>query len=91
MGILEVDYDDIVYFTDFNYESAIIGIDIYNRVVYDYHKMIKWLVENEEFSEEEAVDWVEYNTIRSLPYIDSQTNGKAPIIVYSLDCVENMN
>ena len=83
--------DGIVYFTDFNYDSAIIGIDTYNRVIYDYYKMIDWLIENEEFTEEDAVEWIDYNTIRSLPYIDGQTNGKAPIIIYSIDYVENMN
>lgn len=32
-------------------------------------------------SEEEAIDWVNYNTIRALPYM----GDRAPIIMYSLE------
>lgn len=57
-----------------------IGVDVNNRAVYDYQKMIEWLVINEEFTDEEAADWIDYNTIRSLPY----AGDDAPIIMHSL-------
>lgn len=66
--LLDNGYDDVIFFTDFGYDSALIGVDVNNRAVYDYQKMIKWLVINEEFTDEEAADWIDYNTIRSLPY-----------------------
>ena len=78
-------YDDVVYFTDFSYDDAIIGIDSNNRLVYDYSKMVEWLIREEEFSDQDAMEWIDYNTIRALPYIDNQTDGKAPIIVYPID------
>ncbi len=83
--LLESGYEDTVYFTDFGYDDAIIGIDVDNRAVYDYCKMVNWLIEEEEFSEQDAIEWIDYNTIRALPYIDSQTNGKAPIIMHPID------
>ena len=42
--------------------------------------MVEWLVETEGFTIEEAVEWIEYNTIRALPYMEEG----APIIMYPL-------
>lgn len=41
-------------------------------------KMAWWLMKNWECTYEEAVDWIEYNTIRSLPYV----GDGAPIVVH---------
>jgi hypothetical protein len=43
--------------------------------------MIKWLVNNEEFTEEEAIEWIDYNTIRALGYMGEN----APIVMYPLE------
>lgn len=80
--LLDNGYDDVIFFTDFGYDSALIGVDVNNRAVYDYQKMIEWLVINEEFTDEEAADWIDYNTIRSLPY----AGDDAPIIMRPLYC-----
>lgn len=79
----EMGFEDSVYFPDFN-DECIIGIDTNGRVVYNYEKMVAQLLE-EGMDDIEAIDYLEYNTIRSLPYIDYQTENKAPIIVYSCD------
>jgi hypothetical protein len=42
--------------------------------------MVEELMEDEECSYEEAVEWIDYNTIRALPYAGE--NG--PIIMYSI-------
>jgi hypothetical protein len=60
------------------FASAFIGVRIDNRAVYDYNKMVESLMEEEDASYEDAVDWISYNTIRSLPYL----YDKAPVIVY---------
>ena len=60
--------------------SAIIGYTIDGRVVYDFNKMIEELMYDEGWNYEDSVEWIEYNTIRSLPY----AGEKAPIIMYSL-------
>ena len=43
-------------------------------------KMLKYLVEYEDMSYEEAADYVCYNTLRALPYI----HGNKPIVMYPL-------
>lgn len=78
--ILEAGYDDVVVFDNYSYDSALIGVTTDNRAVYDFDGMVQWLVETEDMTPEEAVDWIEYNTIRSLPYV----GDAGPIIVYRL-------
>jgi len=48
------------------------------RAVYDYGLMIEWLMKEKGFSEEEAVEWIDYNTIGVLPYGSTDT----PVILY---------
>ena len=67
--------------TNYSYDDALIGISDDNRAVYDYNKMVEWLVKTEGFTEEEAMEWIDYNTIRALPYAGS----KAPIIMFPLE------
>ena len=43
--------------------------------------MVEWLVETKGFTYYEAVEWIEYNTIRALPYMGED----APIIMYRLE------
>lgn len=57
---------------------AIIGYTEDERLVYDYDKMVRWLAKKESWDEVEAIEWIDYNTIRTIPYMGE----KAPIIVY---------
>lgn len=75
--ILENGYEDVKILTNYSYDDAAIGITEDNRVVYDFDKMIEWLMKIENFTYEEAVEWIEFNTIRALPYMGE----KAPIIM----------
>lgn len=79
--ILNAGYEDVTYLTNYSYDDALIGISDDNRAVYDYDKMVKWLIEKEDFTEEEAIEWIDYNTIRALPYMGE----KAPIIMYPIE------
>ena len=74
------EYEDVVIFSNPDYASAFIGISEDGRAVYDYEKMIDYLMEKEKWSDNEAVEFIEYNTIRALPYMGEN----APIIVYPL-------
>ena len=67
--LLENGYEGVKYLTDFSYDTALIGVTHDDRAVYDYDLMVEWLMEDQGFTEEEAVDWIDYNTIRSLPYM----------------------
>ena len=68
-------------FDNASYDNSIVGVTTDRRVVYDYNKMIAELMEDEGWSYDDAVDWIEFNTIRSLPYAGEM----APIIMYGLE------
>lgn len=78
--LLENGYQGVVYLTDESYDDALIGVTDGGRAVYDYEKMIQWLIEKDEMTAEEAIEWIDYNTIRALPYFGEN----APIIMYPL-------
>ncbi len=64
--------DEAVVFENPSYETAIVGYDVHsNRIIYDYELMIDYLVENEQMNEDKAVEFIDYNTIRSLDYIEN--------------------
>ena len=78
--LLEAGYEGIKFFVNYSYDDALIGVSDDGRAIYDYEKMIEWLMDEEDWSDEEAVDWIEYNTLRVLPYLGEG----APIIMYPL-------
>lgn len=78
--ILDAGFEDVKYLVNYSYDGALIGISEDNRAVYDFEKMCEWLVKEEGFDEIEAIEWIEVNTLRALPYM----GDKAPIIMYPL-------
>ena len=56
-----------VYFTNPNYASAIIGISTEGNVVYSYERMIDYLMKTDDMTYEDAVDWIDYDVVRSIP------------------------
>jgi hypothetical protein len=65
-------------FEDHAFDNSIIGTTFDGRAVYDYDKMVKELMEDEHWSEEDATEWIEYNTLRALPYMGKD----APVVAY---------
>ena len=59
---------EIPMFDSPSYDTAIIGLSINNEVVYDYDLMVDYLVKQDNCTVEDAIDFIEYNTIRALPY-----------------------
>ena len=78
--LIDNGYEGTVYLTNYSYDTALIGVSQDGRAIYDYGLMVEWLVTEEDFTEEEAVEWIDFNTIRALPYMGNE----APIIMYSL-------
>ena len=78
--LLDAGYDDVLILTDYSYDDALIGVTEDNRAVYDYDKMLDWLCGVEGFFYNDAVEWLEYNTIRAIPY----AGDKAPIIMHKI-------
>ena len=61
--------------------KPLMGISEDGRVIYNYEQMVFCLVDDDGMSEEEAADFISYNTVRALPYM----GPKGPIILYPLD------
>lgn len=78
--ILDAGFENVVILRDFSYDSALVGISDDNRAIYDFYKMVEWLMEERGWSAEESIDWVCYNTMRAIPYMGEG----APIIMYRL-------
>ena len=77
----EMGYEDLVVFEHPSYDSAIIGVNSdYTRAVYSFEKMVECLMKEDGMEYEEAVEFIEYNTLRALPYFP---NG--PIVVYGIE------
>lgn len=78
--LLDAGYEDVKYLVNYSYDDALIGVSEDGRDIYDFEKMVDWLIKEEGFDDNEAVEWIEYNTLRALPYM----GGDAPIIMYPL-------
>ena len=77
-ALVGMGFEESIVLENPDYINAVIGYDEDGRVIYDYWKMIECLQE-EGMTEEEATDFIYYNTVRALPYM----GPKAPIIMYS--------
>lgn len=73
------------------YKKAIVGVtEDKCHIVYSYNKMVESLADSymkESYDENrdyvtEAMEWIDYNTIRSIPYLPE--NYK-PIIIYDVE------
>lgn len=78
--LADLGYTDSIVFENPDYDAAIIGVSSDDRVIYDYDEMIAYLMCEDSMTIEEAMDFIDYNTLRALPYAG---NG-APIIMYKL-------
>lgn len=72
-------YESVLVFENPSYESAFIGVSHDERAVYDYDKMLACLMDEDGMTMEEAAEFIDFNTVRSLPYYSD-----SPIIVYGL-------
>lgn len=73
-------HEDAIVLENYSYDDALVGVTEDGRAVYDYTKMVDWLMMTQGFDQDEAVEWIEYNTIRALPYMGEL----APVIMYPL-------
>ena len=77
----ELQYEGTVVFENPSYLDAIIGITDEGALCYSYEKMIECLMEEDGMDYEGAMEFIDYNTIRALPYASSM--GVRPIVVYN--------
>lgn len=75
------DAEDIVLLKDESYDSALIAVTDDFRAVYSYDKMVEWYMEKNGCSAEEAMEWIDFNTLRAIPY----AGAMAPIVVKEME------
>lgn len=78
--LCDLGYDDAIVFENPDYDSAIIGVSYDGRIIYDYDLMVHHLMDIDEMTEMDAVDFIDYNTIRSIPYAGEHF----PIVMYKI-------
>lgn len=42
-------------------DTAIVGIDQNDKLIYDFDSLVEAFMYNEKLSEEDAIDWIDYN------------------------------
>ena len=77
----ELGYEETVVFENPSYLKAIIGISDDGALCYLYDKMVQCLMQEDGMDYEGAMEFIDYNTIRALPYASSM--GIRPIVVYN--------
>lgn len=79
--LCELGHEDAVVLESPDYLSAVAGVSEDGRVIYSYPRMLEHLVLNDGMTYEEAAEFIDYNTIGSLPYMGE----KAPIILNEIE------
>lgn len=69
--------EEVLILDDHAYNKSVVGITEDGRLIYDFNKMVEEFMEDEQCDEIEAIEWLEYNTLRALPYMGE----RAPIII----------
>lgn len=80
-------HEEAVVFNIPSYDNAIVGLSDDGRVIYDYDLMVKELTNDTALTEDEAIQYIDYNTIRTLSYIEEQVR---PIIIYDSNIVKEI-
>ena len=80
--LLEQGHEDTILLEGDEFADGVLGVTEDGHLVYGYNEIIDSLMKAWDCPEQEAIDWLEYNTIRSIAYM--RTAGKEPIIVLSL-------
>lgn len=83
--LVDMGYEDLMYFTSPDFDEAIIGVsEADGCVVYSYDKMVECLMDREGIGESDAREFIDYNTLRTLPYMGE----RAPIVVRNISFEE---
>lgn len=78
-ALCDMGYEEAVVFDGPDFDEAIVGVSEDGRVIYDFNMMVHCLRISEGMSEIEAIEFIEYNSIRALPYVEN-----APIVMTRL-------
>jgi hypothetical protein len=74
-------YENIMCLKNYSYDDALIGVSEDGRAIYDYEKMVKFLMISEGMDYEEAIEFIDFNSLGALPYMGE----KRPIILNRIE------
>ena len=57
--------------------DAIVGISEDERAIHDYDKLVDCFAKRDGITREQAIEWVDYNVVRAIPYM----GPGAPIVM----------
>lgn len=75
------EYGDVIIFENMDFPNALIGISSDDRAIYDFDLMVRDAMDELKCSETEAIEFIEYNTLRALPY----AGPRGPIVMYNME------
>ena len=75
---LKKEYGGYAIFEPEHYDEGIIGITEDGRVIYSYALLAETLMLHDEMTYEDAIEWLDYNTVRSIPYMGEYQ----PVMMY---------
>lgn len=78
--LVEHDCQETVILESPDYITAIVGISDDSRLVYSYNLMVEYLMVADGMPCDEAAEFIDYNTVRALPYMGVH----APVISYEI-------
>lgn len=79
--LLDRGEEDTSFFTNPDFLEALVGHDNEGRLVYSYTKMVESMMVHDKVDYDSAVEFIDYNTIRTIPYM----GAKAPIILFDFE------
>lgn len=79
-----IDKDSVMLFESPSYDDAILGVTEEGNVCYSYKKMVESL-SKDDMDITEAIEFIDYNTIRALQIYKSDNDKYWPIIIYDDD------
>ena len=84
--LTDMGYEGTMCFENPDYSRAIEGITTDGRLVYNYDKMVEQLMQDDKMSEDEAKEFIDFNTIGSLNYSSEELY---PIVMYNMELAFN--
>ena len=76
--------EDSIILDNPSFDNSIIGFTDNGNLVYDYNRMVVEFAEENGVTDFEAIEFIDYNTIRAIPYMGDQK----PIIIYRFEDIE---
>lgn len=76
--VIASEYPEAILFDNPSFDNSIVGLTTDGCVVYALESMIAELAKDDNISEDEALEFIDYNTMRVIPYIQSECK---PIVI----------